>query len=246
MGSRHSKPAGTRGPIRMKQGGGGKTLKQTHNSNRKRTARASGRRGLRDFLSIYQGLSGFQASVIGLSDYKTTYGEVAEAGILALSETFQKLNPLASLPPERRHFYDLGCGVGRVVVGMAYLHPELKAHGIEIVPERVRSAHVALSRIKNRQIAQRLQIEQGSFMDPKYNYKNAAWVFLSNLCFDELTQKKLMERLEKEMGPGSVIICSKEFPVSDKSPFEKVATGILVPMTWSTEARCVAYRVRAR
>ncbi len=242
MGSRHSKPAGTRGPIRMRQAGGGKTLKQQHHSVRKRTARATGKRALRDLSTLYQGLSGFQASVVGLSDYKTTYGEVTETGILALSDAFQKFAPLAGQPLDRRHFYDLGCGVGRIVVGLAILHPELRTHGVEIVPERVRSAQTALSRMKNRQLAARIQIEQGSFMDPKYNYKNAGWVFLSNLCFDEATQKKLLDKLEREMETGSVIICSKELPLGEKSPFERVTTGLVVPMTWSSQSTCSVYK----
>jgi hypothetical protein len=227
----------------MRQTGGGKTLKQNqHHSVRKRTARATGKRALRDLSTFYQGLSGFQASIVGLGDYKTTYGEVAEAGILALSDAFQKFAPLPTLPPDRRHFYDLGCGIGRIVIGLAILHPELRAHGVEIVPERVRSAHTALSRIKTRQLGARIQIDQGSFMDPKYNYKNAAWVFLSNLCFDEATQKKLLDKLEREMETGSVIICSKELPLDDKSPFARVASGLVVPMTWSSQSTCNVYK----
>lgn len=244
MGARQSKSSRTSSPSRMKQAGGGKTLK-ANNSAKKRTLRATGRRGLKDqLLDLYHGLSGFQASVVGFGDYRTTYGEVTEAGIANLSENFQRHAPLAVLPADRRHFYDLGCGIGRAVVGLAILNPELKSHGIEIVPERVRFARQALARIKHKQVAARVSVDQASFLDPKISYKNATWIFISNMCFDEVTQHKVAERLEKELERGAVIICSKELPLGPQTRLERVASGIIVPMTWSANSVCNVYRVR--
>jgi precorrin-6B methylase 2 len=197
-------------------------------------------------LEIYTGLSGFHANTIGLGNFKTTYGEVTEQGIHALSEKFRSIAPLERIPATRRNFYDLGSGIGRVVVGLAILNPTLKAHGIEVVPDRARQAHDAYQRIRAKAVANRIELHQGSFLEPKWDYKTAAWVFVSNLCLDEQTQRDLLERLETQLPAGAAIICSKEFSVGGSSPLERVGDRFKVPMTWSADSMCVAYRVKTR
>ncbi len=250
MGARPSKPQ-TSAPRSMKRS----TLRATHNhqiggaSQRRgapKTARATGRRGLHDLLTIYNGLSGFQANTIGLTHYATTYGEVTEHGIQVLSEKFRAICPLEKIPAASRNFYDLGSGIGRLVVGLAILNPTLKAQGIEIVPDRARQAREAYQRIRNKAVANRVELHQGSFLEPKFNFQNAAWVFISNLCLDEQTQRDLLDRLEKTLPTGAAIICSKELPLAANSPIERVGDRFKVPMTWSAESMCSAYRVRAR
>lgn len=225
-----------------------KTYKVNGTSRRgaPKTARASGRRGLHDLLDIYTGLSGYTANTIGLSNYKTTYGEVTEQGIQILSDTFRALAPLEKFPAAMRNFYDLGSGIGRLTVGLAILNPTLRAHGIEIVPDRVRQSREAYQRIKTKGVATRIELHQGSFLEPKWDYKTAAWIFISNLCLDEQTQRDLLDRLESQLPAGAVVICSKELPLGPNSPFVRVGDHFKVPMTWSADSMCVAYRVKAK
>lgn len=215
-------------------------------SRRARTARATGRRGLADLLELYQGINGFQANTLGFSDYKTTYGEVTEQGILALSQQFSARAPLSALPASRRVFYDLGCGIGRAVVGLAILHPELQAKGIEIVPDRIRFAREALNRIKHKQVAARIQIQQGNFLEPALSLRDASWVFVSNLLFDDATQRQLYEKMVSELPVGAIVICCNELAATaaPNSRLERVATDIPVPMTWSITSTCHVYRAR--
>jgi hypothetical protein len=209
-----------------------------------KTFRVQGRRGLHDLLEIYQGLSGFNASTLGLTEHKTTYGEVAEAGMKILSEKFTAHAPIMNFPEDQRTFYDLGCGIGRLNLGMAILHPEIQSRGIEIVPDRVRQAHHAIERLsKAKQITHRIQITQGSFLDPSANYGNACWIFLSNLCFDEKIQGEIYTKLDASCKKGCIIICSREFALPTPSRFEKIELGVNVPMTWSNTSTCVVYRV---
>lgn len=215
---------------------------QQQHSRRARTARATGRRGLTDLLELYQGINGFQANTLGFSDYKTTYGEVTEQGIHALSQQFSARAPLGALPASRRNFYDLGCGIGRAVVGLAILHPELQAKGVEIVPDRIRFAREALNRIKHKQVAARIQIQQGNFLEPTLSLREASWIFISNLLFDDATQRKLYEKMMAELPAGAIVICSKELPLTANSRLERVATGISVPMTWSITSTCHVYK----
>ena len=209
-----------------------------------KTARVHGRRGLHDLLEIYQGLSGFNASTLGISEYKTTYGEVTEQGMKTLSDKFTQHGPITGFPEEQRTFYDLGCGIARLNLGMAILHNEIQSRGIEIVPDRVRQAHHAIERLgKGKHITQRIQITHGSFLDSSVNYGNACWIFVSNLCYDEGTQSNIFIKLNTECKKGAIIISSREFPISEGSRLQKIEQGINVCMTWSNTSTCVIYRV---
>lgn len=208
-----------------------------------KTFRVQGRRGLHDLLEIYQGLSGFNASTLGLAEYKTTYGEVAEAGMKILSEKFMHHGALTNFPEGQRTFYDLGCGIGRLVLGMAILHTEIQSKGIEIVPDRVRQGHHAIERLKAKQVTSRIQIRHGSFLDVSVNYGDACWIFLSNLCFDEKIQEEIYRKIEAECKKGCIVICSREFAQPNPSRLEKIELGVNVPMTWSNTSTCVIYRV---
>lgn len=211
-----------------------------------KTARATGRRGLHELLEIYSGLSGFQANTIGLTNFQTTYGEVAELGMYYLSEKFKYIAPLEKFPPAARNFYDLGSGIGRLVVGLTLLNPTLRGHGIEIVPDRARQAREALQRIRTKAVANRINLYQGSFLDADRSYKNAAWVFVSNLCLDEQMQRDLLARLEAELPVGAAVICSRELPLEASSPLERIGDRFKIPMTWSAESQCIAYRMKAK
>jgi len=210
---------------------------------RGKTARV-GRRGLHDLEEYYRGLTGFGMNIIGLSEHVTTYGEVSNQGIQILVEFFRRHGPLANFTVAQRNCFDLGCGVGRLVVGIALLVPEIHTYGIEIVSERVRNSQIALSRIHSNSLSSRIQIRQGNFLDPAISYGSSCWIFVSNLCFTPEIQKSLAERLEKECPPGCVIICTKEFTLSPNSPLEKVAFDVIIPMTWSATTRCLVYKKR--
>jgi SAM-dependent methyltransferase len=238
MGVRLSKPKRSR-PSSMNRSTAKARLRQFGGSSQRRTTARTGRRALQELSTLYNGLSGFHANTIGLGDYKTTYGEVTEQGIHTLSEKFR------SIAPQGRNFYDLGSGIGRLVVGLAILNPGLRAHGIEIVPDRARQATQAYQRIRHRGLANRVEFTQGSFLDPAVDYKSASWVFISNLCLDEQTQRELVERLERQLQPGAAILCSKELHLGANSPLERVGDRFKVPMTWSADSLCSAYRVKA-
>ena len=59
-----------------------------HSILRKSKTRRQSRRGLHEFLECYRGISGFNTTV-GLAEFKTTYGEVTDAGIQILSNKFK-------------------------------------------------------------------------------------------------------------------------------------------------------------
>jgi predicted RNA methylase len=193
---------------------------------------------------LYQGLSGFQASTAGLEGYVTTYGEVIPEGIKAMEEHFTR-HTQAPFRTDQRTFYDLGCGIGKVVMGMAMLRPEFRAVGYEIVADRVGAANTALSRVKLRSLSNRCKFVQGSFLDHSVNLGDACWIYISNLCFGTETQQQIVEKLERECRVGCVIACSKDMPFQETARFKKVESGARVPMSWATESTVQIYRCEA-
>ena len=195
--------------------------------------------------TIYEGLSGFHANTGGLEGYTTTYGEVTPEGIKALDGLFTGQTPAKSLPQAQRTFYDLGCGVGKVVLGMALLHPELQCRGFEIVADRVGCATTALQRVKQRGVAARCRYTTTSFLAPEISLADAGWIYISNLCFNAETQEGLARKLEREARPGTVVICSKEMPFVAGGRWRLKASGQRVPMSWSSESNVYVYKCEA-
>ena len=206
---------------------------------RVRTARVGGRRGLSQLDKLFEGISGFGG--MGVEGFATTYGEVTPAGIQMMSDVFKKVTPITSFGSHQRVFYDLGCGVGKIVVGMAILHPELKCRGIEIVPERIRQAAVATGRITVKSLATRIKFQNGSFLAPEVHLRDAAYIFVSNLCLTAESQQQLGEKMERECSAGCVVVASKEFPFRADGPFRLVEMAA-VPMSWSADSKARVYR----
>lgn len=225
----------------MKAASGHRKQTRTNRRGAPKTARTHGRRGLHDLLDAYQGLSGFNVNTLGLQEYVTTYGEITDTGIQILSEKFR-----ARFPPTQatRTFYDLGCGIGRAVLGMAILNPDIQAVGVEIVQDRVRQAQLALERLRPRapRAVNRVRIVQGSFTDPATRLSDACWVFISNLCLGDAIQKSLADKLVTELPVGAVVICSRELPLGEGSRLKLLERSFTVPMTWSATSTCSMYQ----
>jgi SAM-dependent methyltransferase len=225
---------------------------RTASKTRRQRSRAPGAPGPQDGFetlpALFEGISGWGIKTgPGLEPYKTTYGEVTPEGIRALEGHFTRSSggtPLSKLPADQRAFYDLGCGVGKVVIGMAMLRPELApCVGIEIVPERIEGARQAVGRLRHKGLAGRCSFRVGSFLGPDVNFRDAAWIYISNLCFDEGTQGGLAQKLQGECRPGCVIACSKALPLAEGSHLRLVESGAGVPMSWSAESTVHLYRV---
>ena len=205
---------------------------------RAKTLRVHSRRGLHSILEVYNGLSGSNTSGIGFSNYKTTYGEVTEQGIHTLSDKIKQYCPV---PRCGNTFYDLGSGIGKVNMGVAILHPEIRSVGIEIVPERVRLAMSCLEKIKQKQIRNRILFHCGDFLSPDLNFKNAFCIFLSNMCFTEETNQQIAEKIVREAPAGCIIICSRELPVLP-ARLARLESNCNVSMSWSASSTCYIYR----
>lgn len=186
---------------------------------------------------LYEGLSGF--GLVNTSDNNDLiYGELKTESIPILYEIYSRYAPLSNIIGSYRNFYDLGSGVGKIVLGLTALNSSLKGVGIELVSERVQQANTALQRLRDTSIKQRVEFVCLSFLDESINYSNACWVFISNLCFTYDTNQKLNEKLERELNTGSIVVSSKEL---NSSKFEQL-NHITLPTNWSDESKVYVYK----
>ena len=198
------------------------------------------KRGLHEITEYYVGLNGFNTSIVG-SNTSTTYGEISMAGLQPLAETFKRYAPLIQFDKLHRNFIDLGSGTGKVVIGMAILVPEIQSNGIELIHERHNMAITARQKITTGSLINRIHFLHGNFVDPPYVFKNACWIFVSNLSFSNDLQTSLARSLEAGCSPKSVIICLKELPLNP-TIMECMDRGIIIPMSWSSISTCYVYR----
>lgn len=217
----------------------GQRGRTAHNKQQRRKA------DLGQLAGLYHDLNAFSVDAGKVAipgKYETTYGEVTPEGIQAMSALFSRYSPIQMMSTGQRSFYDLGCGNGKAVIGMAMLHPEIKSVGYEIVIDRAEQARVALSRLKQARTAGRCRFETNSFLEPNVSLADACWIYVSNLCMNEETQGQLAAKLEKECRRGCVVVCSKHIPFSSDSPFVQVKESENIPMTWSSTSSVTVYR----
>ena len=194
------------------------------------------------FESLFQGFNGRNG--VDAEKYKghhITYGEITERGLHLCSNLFEKYSPLEKVPLENRNFYDLGCGLGKFVIGMSILHPQLRSIGIDIVEERVGQARQALDRVPSKTVQKRSTFHVGSFLEDRFHFNNACWIFVSNLCIGDDVLTPLLIKLRTEMRPGSILLCSRDFPEAENSGFVKRELSS-VPMTWTDKSNIIVYQ----
>jgi hypothetical protein len=184
---------------------------------------------------IYKGMDGYGGDEAYDGTYPTTYGEITLKGIEQLIQIFQKNQPIQSYPEKQQVFYDLGSGIGKIVMMVASLVPGIKSKGIELVKERHEKAMVAYHALKNKSKAN-IELICGSFFNHNIN---AAWIFISNLCFPDEINKKLTTYLEKQLQPNTLIACSVELPTNRFTLIQTYS----IPMTWEKQSSVYLYRV---
>jgi hypothetical protein len=197
------------------------------------------KKGLHELRDIYDNINVFSTNIVG-TNRNTTYGEITIPGIHALTEALKRFAPLASFEKTQRNFIDLGSGTGKAVIGVAMLVPEVQSNGIEIVNERHELALSARKRIHATSLANRIHFRNGNFLEPPHVFKNACWIFISNLSFSNELQTTLSKQLEADCPAKAIIICSSELPLG--AHFECIDRGIVIPMSWSVTSTCYVYR----
>ena len=189
------------------------------------------------FNKIYQGLSGSEKSEY-VDNKHIAYGELCDESIPILYEIFARYAPLSKIVGSYRNFYDIGSGVGKAVLGMAVLNSTLRLTGIEVKSDLVQQANTALERIRDSYLRNRVEFLCLSCVDDSVRYDKACWVFISNEMFDNAINDKLIEKLDKELKPGVIILCSK---MIYNNNFQKL-NYVTLPMSWSDDTKVYVYK----
>ena len=187
---------------------------------------------------LYDGLSGYNVNTNNIKEFSTTYGELKESSIPVLYEIFNKYAPLSKIAHPFRNFYDLGSGIGKVVVGMAHANSTITSTGIEIVPDRIKMANDALDKIRDVSLKKRIEMICISMLDNTVHYNDACWIYLSNLTMDDNIVERIFEKFAKEVKQGCIIITSK---ITSNSSFQEL-NHITLPMSWSDDSKVYIYK----
>ena len=191
---------------------------------------------------LYKDITGHIPINVQNWNIQHTYGEVTNEGMKILNDTFKHHAPLDKFDIPRKTFYDLGCGVGKIVITIASNNSKINSVGYEIVTERVNKGKIVLDRIKDKQLLDRLKIKEQDIFANNLDFTDACWIFFSNLCIKYDDFKILNEKLEKETPAGCVIICSKEMNFEKISRFKKLKDTLMVPMSWGKDSKCLIYK----
>lgn len=185
---------------------------------------------------IYGGMSGYMNDTSAYdSKFALTYGEVTVEGVHQLAAIFDRIHPITSYPVARRVFYDLGSGIGKIVITMASLVPSLFSKGVELVNERHNMAKTAYQQIKQSSVRDRVEFIHGSFLERSLS--DAAWLYISNLCFSSEINHQLSEKLGRELQEHALIVCSNPLEHRLLRPIQKTT----ISQTWQADSAVYVY-----
>lgn len=188
---------------------------------------------------IYKNLSGYNKNNQEVDkDVITTYGEMTIDGIEKLTTLLNSLHNVSDYPEDRQVFYDLGSGIGKIVITIASLVPNIKSVGVEIIKSRHSQALLALQKIKNVPVKNRISF----ILDSLYNtdLSNACWIYVSNLCFTNEMNDKLSQKLINETQLNTLIVCSMQFNLPEN--LFKLTGKYNIPMSWSNASNVYIYK----
>lgn len=185
---------------------------------------------------LYKNVSGFTISEDERSSVRTqggdpTYGEITVHGAQTL------LNDLDL--QQHDVFYDLGSGVGKLVVQTALTTPVGKAIGVELAPTRHEHAQKVKDEIEKRKLLKKTKLEFQNKNVTEVPLKDATVVFMCSTCFSEELMKTLMEKMS-QLKKGLRVLTLKRFP--ETTQFTLIKT-YQIPMTWSNSTSVYLYKL---
>lgn len=186
---------------------------------------------------LYIGVSGFNISaaeqtLIEQQGGNSTYGEITYEGV---EQLVHKLGLT-----ESDVFYDLGSGVGKMVIQVYLNSPVKKSVGVELGPSRAHAAADAAHKLR----------EEGRIVPGRqllfYNKNiidmplaDATVIFMNSLCFSDALMQLLTDKLS-ELKPGLKVLSTRQLPAHSR--FRLVET-LYLPMTWNKDVPVYYYQL---
>ena len=149
--------------------------------------------------------------------YNFTYGELTKEGLIDLLKNYDTND---------KTFYDLGSGKGNVLIYACEEFKNLKnIIGIELDKERHNEAS---KNIKNHNKENKIMVINDDILSNRYNYGDADFIYISNLCFPDEVNDALSKKLNSEVKDGAIIFSSKFLDFKGNSECTKTK----VKQTW--------------
>jgi len=158
------------------------------------------------------------------------YGEITYVGMKELS---QRLNLTY-----KDVFYDLGCGMGKLVTYMYLTNPIKKSVGIEMIGQRYRVAELALQQLQfDKLLNPQREIKFIHNNIRNEDFSDATVIYMSSLCFPTDLMAELSQKFAK-LKLGSRIISLVPLHPSKFLQFKKVE---ILEMSWISASRVYYY-----
>jgi hypothetical protein len=162
----------------------------------------------------------------------TLYGEITYTGMKYLAKEV-KFNSLDV-------FYDLGSGVGKLVIYLYLTTPIRKSVGVEMIGHRHQTAMQVFDQVAAAGLlSDKRQLCFGYDNLREANFEDATVIYMSSLCFPIDLMQVLSQRFLK-MKSGLRIISSQILPEHPR--FRLLKQGFL-EMTWSSTSRIYYYEL---
>ena len=179
----------------------------------------------------YDGKSGYGDYHLESDDFVNTYGEITHDG-------FKKC--LKGVNTKNKIFYDLGSGIGKLVVYSGLEKNFKQSIGIEFNANRHNIANSTLRSIKKDLKGgkgRNIKFINDSFFNKEYY--NGDVYFISNLCFSEKMNRKLANYFKKyNTNKGTTVLCSKKLPMRKNV---RSVQQIDCSMTWAKDSKVYKY-----
>lgn len=184
---------------------------------------------------LYKNINGFsisekERSTIREQGGNPTYGEITHKGAV---ELLSKLNL-----KESDVLYDLGSGVGKLVVQVGLTTPA-KVVGVELSKTRYENALSVQKEIEQRNLAKKDKIKFINKNISDVPLDQATVVFMCSTCFSDQLMKSLSDKLGK-LKKGLRVVTLRKLP--EPHNFKLIDT-LQLPMTWSNSTIVYIYQL---
>ena len=166
-----------------------------------------------------------------ISNRASVYGELTPLGVQRL------LNHLQLTSEDV--FYDLGSGVGKVVLQVAMAVPVRKCVGIEMVQSRCQSAQRILRTARSQGLMQTKKVffRNESFLES--NISDATVIYLCSTCYSSNLMRLVVRKIKK-IKKTVTIVTLREFDRKHRG-FQFVRT-IKLSASWSSDLEAYVYK----
>lgn len=162
--------------------------------------------------------------------WSPTYGEITPEGASMLIKEY-KLNG-------NDVFYDLGCGVGKLVFQVLLEGGVKKSIGIELSPTRIKYAKDAQEKLKDILSTHKcgiIDFLEQNMLDA--DLSDATALYVASTCFSDDVMTQLAKKLST-LKPGLRLVTLTKLPTLYNFRLDKQLT---IPMTWSPNSTAYVY-----